>query len=992
MSNSPTIPLNVTTALGSVSTTPTTTIRNISQSAQEREIVKTAPDIIVYIEGLPYLLNAFVNDRRNNQSPAIVNFNDHVTSFSCNYDTELMVPSGSIGFQVPNHQKYLYQMPGGNNLIQPMMQVQVYAKGYFFTANGDTIYRRIFKGLVSHVSYNDNGKTYEISMQCYGILYLLELMQINLNPSMLTVAQTGSAPTYFSTRFAMLNPYKQIAAAFIYGLSSDGFQLNNLTQTAAINGEFGQAVALGYINKWQAILKNLQNDVHIYGVDFKDSLGITAAAKIAEDETKSDVDKTTRAVHNAIHSTSSESQEVEQDMYYGKIQEFLPTRQVQEVDLRNNQIVNRLELIRKMVHLIDFEAYQDLDGKIIVKPPLYNLDVTDIGIRTTQTSTVTQSSTLPTKPVNQSPSTSPDAFAASTATGTTQTPSSSSTSQNSYTNPLTAIYPNTNPFIVYLAEILTEQESEDQAAVRRTRTVCSGNVDVSFQFGYNEELKATAEWVDIPKLLRYGLREEPVINVPWLGNGTTALYAHAIAETVRSNRGFRTYTVTIPLRPELKLGFPIYFPHRDIYGYIKSIAINYQVSATATMTITCDSIRRRVLVNTPSGNKNPDGTPITYYTSAPNLVLTRAFAPPSGQVDNTYVQSMATGISQGGYQPTGQPNLTSLAGTVATQPDTSITSQVSQPSAAQKAAFVRGDTDLGLHSGIAPDQAGPQFAQYFIQNDGSVKSGTKPNPIAIIPNEQMTGTLQVPRSNLDGYYTKKRPVDDLYFFDLKYSTVIPYTDDYGYELISPFPWGRWIDLNRAIKEFTEKGWVKPPTDANGNPVSDPQELAILQNTDVFLYAGMGTPSAQGNAANALSQKFSQITNAIGGSFTPSAGSKPNTVTPDTTVFVLTYTTTTGSTNDSSLLTTPQPEDNVIQSQIMQTANAAQQLVNVLVSGSISPVPAAQAALLATQTQTPFNTISIGSTPAQKAQQALVFSGTPVTVTTSITPTPGGGLG
>ena len=36
-------------------------IRNIAQTAQEREINKTAPDIVVYLDGLPYLLNRFLS-------------------------------------------------------------------------------------------------------------------------------------------------------------------------------------------------------------------------------------------------------------------------------------------------------------------------------------------------------------------------------------------------------------------------------------------------------------------------------------------------------------------------------------------------------------------------------------------------------------------------------------------------------------------------------------------------------------------------------------------------------------------------------------------------------------------------------------------------------------------------------------------------------------------------------------------------------------------
>ena len=141
-------------------------IRTIAQTAQEREVVKLAPDIIVYLDGIPYQLNYFVNDPITGNSYTVVNFNNYVNSFQAGYGTDLMVPSGSINLVVPNYDKYLFQMPGGNNLIQPMQQVQVYAKGYNMATTGDTVYRRVFKGLVSHVAYNDDGKALQISFQC----------------------------------------------------------------------------------------------------------------------------------------------------------------------------------------------------------------------------------------------------------------------------------------------------------------------------------------------------------------------------------------------------------------------------------------------------------------------------------------------------------------------------------------------------------------------------------------------------------------------------------------------------------------------------------------------------------------------------------------------------------------------------------------------------------------------------------------------------------
>src|SRR5271156_4825877 len=177
-------------------------IRNISQTVQEREIVKTAPDIVVFIDGLPYLINPYVNDPKSGNQSALVNFNDHVVSFSATYDTDAMVPNCSVGLQVPNYSKFLYQMPGGNNLLQTMAQIQVYAKSYFMAAGtGDTIYRRVFKGVTSYIGYNDNGKTLEVSIQCHGSLYLLEKMQTNIHPSSIASNASGVQQTVYQSKY-----------------------------------------------------------------------------------------------------------------------------------------------------------------------------------------------------------------------------------------------------------------------------------------------------------------------------------------------------------------------------------------------------------------------------------------------------------------------------------------------------------------------------------------------------------------------------------------------------------------------------------------------------------------------------------------------------------------------------------------------------------------------------------------------------------------------
>lgn len=907
-------------------------IRTIAQTAQEREIVKLAPDIIAYLDGIPYQLNYFVNDPLTGNSFTVVNFNDYITSFQAGYDTDLMVPSASISMVVPNYQKYLFQMPGGNNLIQPMQQIQVYAKGYNLATTGDTVYRRVFKGLVSHVAYSDDGKALTISIQCYGIMYMLELMQININPAVISGVANATSLTVYQTKFAGNDPLRQIADAFIFSMQTDGAQLNNLTQGSVAAGQFGQAVVRGYMNKWQAILNNMIKDVHIYGVSYKDfdTTNTRGGSKIGvkTSDVRGAQDKSLLAEQNAHRSTLNEV-DMNNDTYYSKIRQYTPDRKITDIQMFNSTIINRLDLIRKNVQLVDWEGYQDVDGKIIVKPPLYNLDVVNIGPRNRQTS------------VN---------------------PQGQGDLNSSLDNYLTAIFPQNNPFVVNLSEILTEQESEDQAAIKKTRTTVAGNIDPQFQFGYNEKFLSVAEWVDVGKLLRYGLREEPVIVAPWFKDGDTfTLFAHAVAETVRANRGFRTYTFTIPLRPELKLGFPVYVPHKDMYAYVKSIQINYQVGANATMTVICDSIRRRVLINTPQ--KDSSGKTYYKYTSAPNLIYFWTNNPPTptqtnpgqsvGQDVNFFnPSSNQLAISQQTTNNSSTSNPTVQVGSPATIPNTA---QNTQPSAQSTRVHATVTQKTGTQLGSQTDT---QFANYIVQTDG---------PTGGHPATDVKGntTNYGPGG---GFFTDQRLVDGQYIRDLQRG-VIPYTDDKGYELMSPFPWGRWIDVNTAIKEFTEMGWIKLPTDVNGNTTQDLNDLSIQQGVDALLYAGLGTPTATGQAADQIINSLStKISNTVGGTYA-STSPDQNTITPDATVIVLQYPPGNTSPADSTLLQLAQPEDQLAGLYVSNTQQSTQQIVDVLVSGSIAPTKTVQEALLTTRTATPSGQVLtiVNGKPVQQDQ-------------------------
>ena len=281
-----------------------------------------------------------------------------------------------------------------------------------------------------------------------------------------------------------------------------------------------------------------------------------------------------------------------------------------------------------MVNLIGYEGYQDLDGAIIFKPPYYNLDVTLDPVGTPH-----------------APRRTP-AFQAR----------SGPTSAASY------IREGANPFVVYLAEIEAETETEDEGGIKATRMLIQPDWLNDFHFASQTNFLPAVDWIDIAKIAKFGLREQPARQFPFLASGDTIqMYAYAVSELNRANRGYRTYNFTIPMRPELRMGFPMYIPHRDMYGYINSLNIAYQQGGTATMHITLDTIRKRPLLPGTTTMSTTQGTEkgVTTYQSQPNLVMqwTTPPTPPPQTTANAPLGAFPSTLNQfsGQGQGRGQP-------------------------------------------------------------------------------------------------------------------------------------------------------------------------------------------------------------------------------------------------------------------------------------------------------------------------------------------------
>jgi hypothetical protein len=776
-------------------------IRNIQQSVQYRDVTKQAPDIDVFIDGQNTLINPYLGAQG-----VPVSFNDYVASFSASYDVDSLIPTGSITLAVPVHLDYLFRIPGGNNILKTMSGIKVFAKGAYLSPRGNSVYWQVFNGIITSVNYAQSGKFTNISISFSGALMLLERMQIDTAPTVMSSSPMEVTP--FSSTAWNLNPYQMLAYVFLYSSMIDGFSVNSIQQAKmdATNPYF-QAVDASYVAKWQAMLYAIAQDTHIFGVpDVSDVLAQIAANVKKPDGSGTPYNKEAMGTaRDKIGVLSESDSHAANSSFFEQIKEYMPDMSFGNIQLINGRTISRLERLRYLTSLIGFEAYQDIDGSIVIKPPIYNLDVTVVG---TKNSSQTETSAVD-------------------------------------------FYDNNNPFIAELSEILPgESETEDEAGVRLTRLTGRGSLNPGFQMHGTEPFLAVSEDIDIPKLAQFGLRSEEPINVSWFRDSDTkAIYGYVASELARANRGFRTYSFTIPMRPELKLGFPMYIPHKDIYGYIKNVSINYsQGSGAATMSIVLDSIRRRPMFPVEQTVPQPDGTNITttILTAQPDLVLrwTTPGAPPVSA-------STSGGSGLNTPQPQGTQSAAQLNNTIASLP---------------------------LPQQIVVDQEIQML--HYRQN----KIGNSYGPQSDMTNHNWR--VQPDTQHLfdsKGQYSKPRILGPEYYEDLR--STRPYTDDKGYELVGPFPWGRWKTLRQAVYDFTiadaqapaNQGGVTTGLNPAIQPGSVPSSSSIqtLSNAQAFLFTGNDTPATTDDAATQVVDNMVNQARTIG----------------NTKVFELTYTST-----------------------------------------------------------------------------------------------------
>ena len=759
-------------------------IRNIAQTHSERPIIKVAPDMVIYIDNLPFVINDYLGT-----GGVMVNFNDYVTSVSGSVDIGTPIPSTTITLSVPNHLRHLFQAPGGNRIIQTMSDVKVFGKGYYLTTSGQSVYNRVFWGVLASITYTDNKKTLEISLNCRGVLHLMDIMQTDMHPSAL---QGGTSVTAFVSKMATDNPLRMIAKMFLDSLSTDVDNVESSQRTATqAQNTLKTPFQRLFIAKWRPHLVEMRSAVRIFGLSDKDLKGLAHRDPTGGMRRSNAYGNPSMEVLNEANKTISVVKPVDADKVANitLIQKYHPDYKIGSIQLLGSIVVSRLSVINEVVAKMGWEFYQDLDGNIVVKPPMYNLDVT-----MTRTYAHQQAQDIPDDQTR-------------------------------------------NPFIIHYPEIIgAEVENEDEGQIKMTRSAVQGLLINGSALVNSLDTNTYAEYMDASLFEQFGFRTDSLKVLEFLGSNPHSAFAFAISEMTKANMHWRTYTCTIPFRPELRIGFPVYFPHLDMYGYLTNISWNYTRGGDCQMTLTTSALRTRFMFSVPT--TDPATGDKTYgFQSVPNLIS--RFLP---------------------YNPDANPN------NVVTSNGTVGPSSITNPAA----------TVLPYQAPLAPIPPATAAVKRKKGNTRVVEAAPTPaEPYKIwqvVADTPPDATYPKAPKGTDapggrtGYFDKERPVDWYYFDDIILHAR-PVSDAKGYALISPFPCGRFQYLEDTLNVCTRPAelqkdqckkllYFEALVAADGATSStDSAPNPNLPPASPFIMAGLAAPSGNSMANTTLIQNL-----------------------------------------------------------------------------------------------------------------------------------------
>lgn len=463
-----------------------------------------------------------------------VNFNHYITQISTEGSVDSPPGSATVSLSIPDTEVNNFYVDD-QFIIVPMMEIELYAKGYY-TVGGVPQYYKIFWGLVSTVTQSWSNGVTTIQLSCKDILRWWELTNVTVNPAFLDPFGSSSGGyQLFQNQFAGMNPYTIIIALAKEAMGDFSYTTGSFTSFKPEQGPESRVIgayARDVMAYWQLKFGNIWNSLVLYGT--------------------SGQSYTLAGPGGTVDAVQISKKIFEQEA----IRQGLEGKQVGLGDANEQFKIHPSEIAAFKIQIDragDVEFFQnDTQSKLSIAMTardqagyeFYCDPCGDIVFKPP----FYNMNVLPNKPVSW-----------------------------------------IQDFEI-IDDSITDSEQEVYTHITSSGNAFGGVTD----YGINDEITTPRTGVfDFHLLRRYGWRRLDY-QCEWAGN-PRKLFFHLMDYLDRVNAKRQNGTITIPMRPELRMGFPVWIPKYDSFFYIQGLSHQFAPGGQATTTLTLIAKRSKFI-------------------------------------------------------------------------------------------------------------------------------------------------------------------------------------------------------------------------------------------------------------------------------------------------------------------------------------------------------------------------------------------------------------
>jgi hypothetical protein len=482
-------------------------------------------------------------------------------------------------------------------------------------------YYHVFHGVVTQVDHSYSGGFQNISLNCSDMLHFWNYHNISSNASVFGArppGKNGLKMTFFYHNFVAMSPYEIIwtlhhdSAGAAGGVS---FALSRKTNSAAVSEVGGESLFSLNVRYWEKRFSTKMYDLRLFGAsgqvfstiqaqflgrlsraevnkvigsrfpynthntdsgkdrilnmavslqllhtkkswregttynetppaiaafNYAESLGLISGRKVTIPTDEAVTDPNTGAVSikttNKKITTAVASNAMQLNMN-NMIPFYHEVSQWGSVKLFESSYESKMDIAQKVCEVTQFEFYQDVDGDLVFKPPLYNIDT-----------------------------------------------SSSRVYRIEDIDIISATYSEKEPTATYVT-----------AKGGHFRNMALGS-------GLENEWGVQGQYIDYRLVAQFGWR--PYSFETMYFTSARAMFFAGVNRLDRVNAGRTSANITIPIRPEMRPGYPIYIPYLDVHYYVVGFNHAYSAGGQCTTTLQCEAKRAKFF---PPGDPNKTG-------------------------------------------------------------------------------------------------------------------------------------------------------------------------------------------------------------------------------------------------------------------------------------------------------------------------------------------------------------------------------------------------